>query len=117
MALWGVDKLQARRVQAPKPGSESGRIEPPSRESIEERLLLFQTGKALESPLRFMKWAERTGTAHEQRDLAFERDEAERAMEQIKRLLKRDPQSAIVTQGDRVPERAMELTRPMRDPA
>ena len=115
MALWGVDKLRIRRMKAPS--SSVSAAEAPSRESVEERLLLFQTGKALESPLRFMKWAERTGTAYEERDLAFERDEAERALETIKRLLERDPEGAILTQGERMPERAMDLIRPMRDPA
>ena len=117
MALWGVDKWRARRMPAPASLSPNSSVEAPSRESIEERLLLFQTGKALESPLRFMAWAERTGSAHEERDLAFERDEAERALVAIKRLLKDDPEGALLTQGERMPERAMDLVRPMREPS
>ena len=117
MALWGVNKLRIRHMRPPKLASETEAVAAPSRESIEERLLLFQTGKALESPLRFMQWAERTGPAHEDRDLTFDRVESERAIERIKNLLTRDPEGALLTQGELVTERAMSLTRPMRDPS
>ena len=103
-------------MSAPASLSESRGLAAPSRETIAERLLLFQTGKALESPLRFMKWAERTGSAHDERDLSFERDEADQAIAKIKSLLVADPHGAIITQGERVPDRAMELIRPMRTP-
>ncbi len=116
MALWGVDKLRVKRMQAPVSPVEGRDAIAPSRETIAERLLLFQTGKALESPLRFMKWAERTGAAHDERDLALERVEAEKALVKIKSLLMKDPHGAILTQGERVPDRAMDLTRPMKSP-
>ena len=116
MALWGVDKLRNRRMRMP--GSLAGGAEASglNREVVEERLLLFQTGKALEAPLRFIEWAGRQGAAHEQPDLALERDETEQAIAKIKILLSADPQRAILTQGERVTDRAMQLIRPLRMP-
>ena len=116
MALWGIDKMRNRRISPPRAITEANAADPISREAIEERLLLFQTGKALEAPLRFMKWAERVGTANSDEEAVFQRNEAEMAMGQITRMLQTNPELAVQTQGERVTRRAMDLIRPMRDP-
>jgi hypothetical protein len=116
VALWGVDKLRNRRMRMPSSLKEGAEATALNREVVEERLLLFQTGKALEAPLRFIEWAGRQGAAHDQPDLALEGDETEQVIAKIKTLLADDPQGAILTQGERVTDRAMQLIRPLRMP-
>jgi hypothetical protein len=116
MAIWGIDKVQARRVPPPVPAlGESEFGASVRREAIHERLLLFQTGRALDSPLRFLAWAERKGFAHDHPELTLQRDEAARAVAGVKRILSRHPARAVEAQGARIPERAMDLLRPMKE--
>lgn len=114
MGIWGINRANLRRdAKLPAPEAASKTL---SRSAMQERLLLFQTGRALESPLRFLAWSERKGYADTRAEETWSYGESADALKRVKELLRQSPLSALEAQGTCLPKRAMDLVRPMRDP-